>query len=107
MWRALLLRKYQDCRRRRKIAEGNSTANLDFDNFEASLRVRWHLVYFVRTVLSMVAFSRSVGVELDSETDCKTVGSLYFNLWTPTKSRHLMMSLTHLFNVNYTLILDL
>ena len=47
VWRAFLLRKYQDCHRGRKIAEGNSTANVDFDSFEASLRVRWHFIYWL------------------------------------------------------------
>ena len=45
MWRDLLLQKFQDCCRGGKIAEGNSTANLNFDNFGVFLWVFWHFVY--------------------------------------------------------------
>ena len=46
VWRALFLQKYQDYHCGRKIAEGHSTANLDFDNFGASLQIRWYFVYW-------------------------------------------------------------
>ena len=39
MWRDLLLQKFQNCCRGGKIAEGNSTANLNFDNFGVFLWV--------------------------------------------------------------------